>query len=384
MDLDDSCRVAKARILVVDDSPDNLELLQGLLHDHYQIMLAYDGESALALAASETRPDLILLDIMMPGIDGYEVCQRLKGNPITRHIPVVFLTARTDEADEQRGFDLGAADYITKPIRGAVLRARVRTHLTVKAAADFLRDKTVFLESEVARRTREVMALQDVTTLAMASLAETRDADTGNHIRRTQRYVKVLAWKLSTHPRFAALLTPQAIGLLFKSAPLHDIGKAGIPDRILLKPGKLTAEEFEIMKTHTTLGRDAMLHAEREMGVEVEFLTFAKEIAYSHQEKWDGSGYPEGLSGEQIPVSARLMAVADVYDALISRRVYRDPLPHAEAVRIIQHTRGKHFDPDVVDAFLEVQDNFQAIAIAYSDSDADLQKKAQYLEMAKI
>jgi putative two-component system response regulator len=384
MNLDDSGLEAKARILVVDDSPDNLELLQGLLHDHYDLMLANDGASALALATSEMQPDLILLDIMMPGIDGYEVCQRLKGNALTQHIPVVFLTARSDEVDERRGFDLGAVDYITKPIRGAVLRARVRTHLTVKAAADFLRDKTVFLEAEVARRTREVMAIQDVTTLAMASLAETRDADTGNHIRRTQRYVKVLAWKLSTHPRFAVVLTPQAIGLLYKSAPLHDIGKAGIPDRILLKPGKLTGEEFEIMKTHTTLGRNAILHAEREMGVEVEFLTFAKEIAYSHQEKWDGSGYPEGLAGEQIPVSARLMAVADVYDALISRRVYRDAMPHAEAVRIIAHTRGKHFDPDVVDAFLEVQDNFQAIAIAYSDSDADLQKKAQYLEIAKV
>jgi len=384
MNLDDSGLEAKARVLVVDDSPDNLELLQGLLHDHYEIMLANDGASALAMAASETRPDLILLDVMMPGFDGYEVCQRLKGNPVTQHIPVVFLTARSDEADEQRGFDLGAVDYITKPIRGAVLRARVRTQLTLKAAADFLRDKTVFLEEEVARRTREVVAIQDVTTLAMASLAETRDADTGNHIRRTQRYVKVLAWKLSTHPRFAAVLTPQAIGLLYKSAPLHDIGKVGIPDRILLKPGKLTGEEFEIMKTHTTLGRNAILHAEREMGVEVEFLTFAKEIAYSHQEKWDGSGYPEGLAGEQIPVSARLMAVADVYDALISRRVYRDAMPHSEAVRIIGLTRGKHFDPDVVDAFLEVQDNFQAIAIAYSDSDADMQKKAQYLEMAKV
>ena len=203
-----------SNVLVVDDSPDNLALLEGLLHDHYQIMLANDGEQALALAASDMRPDLILLDILMPSIDGYEVCRRLKGNPLIQHIPVVFLTARSDDADEQRGLDLGAVDYITKPIRGAVLLARVRTQLTLKAAAYFLRDKTVFLEEEVARRTREVMAIQDVTTLAMASLAETRDADTGNHIRRTQRYVKVLAWKLSTHPRFAAVLTPQAIQTL--------------------------------------------------------------------------------------------------------------------------------------------------------------------------
>ena len=384
MDLDDSSQVAKATILVVDDSADNLALLQGLLQDQYLVQMASGGQRALAITALDPRPDLILLDIMMPDIDGYEVCRRLQVNPRTQHIPVIFLTARSDEADEQRGLDLGAVDYITKPISAAILLARVRTQLTVKAAADFLRDKTVFLEAEVARRTREVMAIQDVTTLAMASLAETRDADTGNHIRRTQRYVKVLAWKLSTHPRFAAVLTPQAIGLLYKSAPLHDIGKVGIPDRILLKRGRLTPEEFTVMKTHTTLGRDAIAHAEAALGLEVAFLTMAKEIAYSHQEKWDGSGYPQGLAGDQIPVSARLMALADVYDALISRRVYRDPLPHAEAVRIIGLTRGKHFDPDVVDAFLEVQDNFHAIAIAYSDSDADLQKKAQYLEMAKV
>jgi putative two-component system response regulator len=170
--------------------------------------------------------------------------------------------------------------------------------------------------------------------------------------------------------------------LLYKSAPLHDIGKVGVPDRILLKPGKLNADEFEIMKTHTTLGRDAILNAEKEMGVQVEFLTFAKEIAYSHQEKWDGSGYPQGLRGTQIPISARLMAVADVYDALISRRVYKEPMPHEQAVAIIEQTRGKHFDPDVVDAFLEIQDAFNAIAIAFSDTQADLLLKAQYIKNA--
>jgi putative two-component system response regulator len=338
----------------------------------------------LTIAFSEPQPDLILLDIMMPGMDGYEVCTRLKADSLTRHIPVMFLTAKSEEADEQRGLDLGAVDYITKPIKGAIVRARVRTQLALKASADFLRDKNVYLEEEVARRTREVMSVQDVTTLAMASLAETRDADTGNHIRRTQRYVRALAWKLCTHPQFAAALTPHDIGLLYKSAPLHDIGKVGIPDRILLKPGKLTSEEFEVMKTHTTLGRDAILNAEKELGVQVEFLTVAKEIAYSHQEKWDGSGYPLGLSGTQIPISARLMAVADVYDALISRRVYKEPMPHALAVEIIAQTRGKHFDPNVVDAFLEIQDAFNAIAIAFSDTQADLELKAQYIKIATV
>ena len=247
--------------------------------------------------------------------------------------------------------------------------------MIVKESADFLRDKALFLEVEVGRRTEQVVAIQDVTIMAMASLAETRDSDTGNHIRRTQNYVKVLADKLSSHPRFAAVLSEHYISMLFKSAPLHDIGKVGIPDRILLKPGKLTADEFEIMKLHTTLGRDAIQHAEDSLSTRVEFLALAKEIAYSHQEKWDGSGYPEGLSGDGIPVSARLMAVADVYDALISRRVYKDPMPHEMAVDIIRAGRGTHFDPDMTDAFMEITEDFRAIAKRYVDSDQDMEMK---------
>jgi putative two-component system response regulator len=373
----------KATILVVDDTPDNLSLMQALLKDKYKVKGANNGEKGLKIASAESPPDLILLDIMMPGMDGYEVCRRLKANPATRDIPVIFLTAKTEVEDEQLGFELGAVDYITKPVSPPIVLARVHTQLTLKASADFLRDKNVFLETEVTKRTREVVAIQDVTILAMASMAETRDADTGNHIRRTQRYVKALAWKLSTHPRFSAFLTVQNIGLLFKSAPLHDIGKVGIPDRILLKPGKLTPEEFEIMKTHTTLGRDAIAHAEQELGAEVAFLTLAKEIAYSHQEKWDGSGYPEGLKGDQIPISARLMALADVYDALISRRVYKEPQTHEQAKAIIVQTSGRHFDPDVVEAFLAIEENFRAIALSYIDSDEDIKKKIDYLEISR-
>ncbi|WP_322577989.1 HD-GYP domain-containing protein [Rhodoferax sp.] len=231
---------------------------------------------------------------------------------------------------------------------------------------------------------QQTAAVQDVTILAMAALAETRDSDTGNHLRRTQHYVRALARKLSVHPRFSAVLTPKNIGMIFKSVPLHDIGKVGLPDRVLLKPGKLTEEEFEIMKTHTTLGRDAIVQAEQAVGVAPDFFTFAKEIAYSHQEKWDGTGYPQGLAGEQIPVSARLMAVADVYDALISRRVYKAAMSHEDAVAIIAQTRGRHFDPDVVDAFVALQDTFHAIAIAFSDTDADLDKKSAYLQTAQI
>jgi putative two-component system response regulator len=380
----DSEVVEKPTILVIDDTPDNLSLMQALLKDKYKVKGANNGEKGLRIASSENPPDLILLDIMMPDMDGYEVCRRLKADVVTRHIPVMFLTAKSDEEDEERGFDLGAVDYITKPVSPPIVMARVRSQLMLKAAADFLRDKNAFLETEVSKRTREVRAIQDVTILALASLAETRDSDTGNHIRRTQRYIKSLAWKLSTNPKFSDFLTPQTIGLLFKSAPLHDIGKVGIPDRILLKPGKLTDEEFEIMKTHTTLGRDAIAHAEQELGEDVAFLTLAKEIAYSHQEKWDGSGYPQGLKGDEIPISARLMAVADVYDALISRRVYKEPMSHERAVEIITQTSGRHFDPDVVEAFLAVQDNFHATAISYADTAADIQTKIDYLSIAQV
>ncbi len=372
----------KPTILVIDDTPENLSLMQFLLHDLYLLKGANNGERGLEIAQADPTPDLILLDVMMPGMDGHEVCRRLKRDPKTADIPVIFLTARSEREDEELGFELGAVDYITKPISPSICKARLRTHLALKATSDQLRDKNAVLETEVANRTREVNAIQDVTILAMASLAETRDSDTGNHIRRTQHYVRALAWKLSSHPRFRDYLSVATITMLYKSAPLHDIGKVGIPDRILLKRGRLTPEEFTIMKTHTTLGRDAIAHAEAALGLEVAFLTMAKEIAYSHQEKWDGTGYPEGLSGDRIPIPARLMAVADVYDALISRRVYKEPMPHEEAVEIIRLSSGQHFDPDVVDAFVQIHQQFYAIALTYVDSDTDLRRKEQYMHIS--
>lgn len=357
----------RATILVVDDTPDNLTLMHDLLRDTYRVKVANNGEKALVIANSVTPPDLILLDIMMPGIDGYEVCRRLQADPLTRDIPVIFLTAKSEIEDEQTGLELGAVDYITKPISPPIVMARVKTQLTLKSARDFLKDKNTYLEDQVVRRTEEVVAIQNVTIMVMASLAETRDTDTGNHILRTQNYVKSLAQHLKSHPRFADYLTDSNINMLFKSAPLHDIGKVGIPDHILQKPGPLTAGEFEIMKTHTILGFDAITHAEQSLGIDVEFLTTAKEIARSHQEKWDGSGYPDGLAGDLIPISARLMALADVYDALISRRVYKEPMPHEKAILIIQEGRGKHFDPDIVDAFVEINEDFRLISQRYGD-----------------
>jgi putative two-component system response regulator len=362
-------------ILVVDDSESNIDILVEALGHEYEVSVAMDGETALEDVADK-KPDLILLDIMMPGMDGYEVCRRIKADDLTRDIPIIFLTAKDEVADETLGLALGAVDYITKPISSPILIERVKTHLLLKISKDYLKQQNEILESKVIARTQQMEELQDVTMVAMGALAESRDPETGNHIRRTQHYVELLARQLKDHPRFKNFLTPEIITSIYKSAPLHDIGKVGVPDKILLKPGKLSFEEFEEMKRHTIYGRDAIVAAEKTISKTNNFLTFAKEITHYHQEKWDGSGYPEGLKGNDIPVSARIMAVADVYDALISSRVYKTSFSHEKAVGLIREGRGTHFDPDMVDAFLEIADEFYSIALNFSDSEKDVKPKA--------
>jgi putative two-component system response regulator len=367
--MNDKTVFKKPIILAIDDDAENLFLLVNILKDKYKVIVATGGYKALEiLKLDNEKPDLILLDVMMPELNGFNICQQLKANINTIDIPIIFLTAKNDTGDQAAGLELGAVDYITKPIDPAIVLARVKNHISLKAAQDFINDKNAFLEEIVRTRTAELTAIQDVTIQAMASMAETRDNETGHHIRRTQHYVKLLAINLRFHARFSHFLdNDEIIDSLFKSAPLHDIGKVGIPDNILLKPGRLTPNEFEIMKTHTTLGRDCIQRAEIDLGVEIPFLLIAKEIAYSHQEKWDGSGYPQGLTGENIPISARLMAVADVYDTLICRRVYKEPKSHEEAKKIILEGKGIHFDADIVDAFLALENEFQLIAAKYSD-----------------
>ncbi|WP_150048524.1 MULTISPECIES: response regulator [Methylomonas] len=349
-------------ILVVDDTPDNLALMDALLQTTYRVRVANNGERALELANVQPLPALILLDVMMPGMDGFTVLARLKADPLTNDIPVIFITTLDSQEDQLAGFDLGAADYITKPIMAPVVLARVRTHLELKQARDRLRDDKAWLEAEVQQRMKENELVQTVSIRALAHLAETRDPETGNHIHRTQGYIRLLANKLQSHPRFADFLTEAYIAMLVKSAPLHDIGKVGIPDNILLNPGKLAGEDWEVMKTHAKLGSDAIERAERDAEQPVAFLRIAKEIARWHHEKWDGSGYPDGLVGDAIPISARLMALADVFDALVSSRPYKPALPYERARAIIAEGKGRHFDPDVTDAFLAGFDEFVAIA----------------------
>ncbi len=361
---------ARRTVMVVDDTPENLTLLGEILMPHYGVRVASSGARALAAARIDPRPDLILLDVMMPVMDGYEVISRLRADPETADIPVIFVTALAATDDEAKGLELGAVDYITKPVRPSIVLARVHAHLDLKDARDILRNQNAWLEGEVRRRMSQNQMVQDVSMRALASLAEARDNETGNHILRTQNYVRVLASQLATLPRYADLLTPEIIETYTKAAPLHDIGKVGIPDHILHKPGKHTPEEWEIMMTHAKIGSDAIWRAiqDEDDRVALDFMYVAMEISHYHHEKWDGSGYPERLSGDQIPLPARLMALGDVFDALISKRVYKPAFPIEKATEIILEGRGKHFDPEVVDAYVARIDDFRQIALRYTDS----------------
>src|SRR5574343_1734125 len=356
----------RASVLVIDDTPGNLSLLNQLLRTHYRVKLANSGERGLELAALSPT-DLILLDIMMPEMDGYEVFERLKANPATRRIPVIFLTAKSGADDEERGLAIGAVDFIHKPIAPSVVLARVRTHLQSRNWQTFLEDKSAWLQKEVESRVSEVARLQEATIRVMVSLAEFRDECTGNHIRRTPNYVRLLAEYLSRLPRDAEFLRAEQIDRIAKASPLHDIGKIAIPDHILLKPGKHTPEEFDIMKTHSIKGESMLQQSIREMGGDNAMLAFACQIARSHHERWDGSGYPDGLAGEAIPLAARLMAVADVYDGLRSRRPYKKAFERDEAVDLIAKGSGSHFDPLLVEAFLALENQFSEIATKLAD-----------------
>lgn len=345
----------KPLVFIVDDVPENIQIAMSHLKElDCDFAYATSGEQAMERIAA-TRPQLILMDVMMPGMSGFQVVEALGRNEKTRSIPVIFLTARAESEDVVRGFRLGGVDYVTKPFKGVELRSRVRNHLELHAYRSNL-------ERLVEERSREAELLKDVIIEAMGELAEYRDPETGSHIHRTRAYVQLLAEALVAQGHFQDQLTKEYIVLLWKCAPLHDIGKVAIRDSILLKPGKLTPEEFEEMKMHALYGEEVIANLEQMAGKPTSFLSCAKDIAGSHHEKYDGSGYPRGLAGEAIPLAGRIMAIADVYDALISKRVYKNSLSHAEAMEIMIEGKGTHFDPILIEAFLEVEPHFRQIA----------------------
>ena len=376
----------KQKVIAVDDQPDNLLIIEDYLGKTYDVITFDRGQAMVDYFEVGNKADLVLLDIVMPMPDGYALCNWLKGSPITRDIPVVFLTGLESSEEEAYALSIGAEDFIHKPLSPPVLVARVRNHLLLSQARRALQSQNRGLEKlivertrkiqeqsdELVRRTEQLIAAQSAIISAFCALVEARDNETGNHVRRTQHYLLALCEKLANHPRFATELTQINIQLMFKSAPLHDIGKVAIPDHILLKPGKLTAEERTIMQRHAEFGANAIAAAEREIGEgSASFLGYARQIARSHHERWDGSGYPQGLAADDIPLSGRLMAVADVYDALISRRSYKPAFPHSEAIRIMQSERGKHFDPDILDCMLACATQFEDIARCFADPIGD-------------
>ena len=368
----------KREILIVDDEPVNLSILSKVLTPYFVVRVCKSGEDALRNANIAPYPDLVLLDIMMPGMDGYEVLARMRENGNTRDIPVIFLSSLNSDVDEEKGLLLGAVDYITKPFKPIVVLARVRSQMEFKEARELLKNQNEWLEAEVDRRLRENQLIQDISLVVIAQLVETRDTETANHIVRTRSYVELLARRLISATKFQEG-TKDRIDVLVKASPLHDIGKIGIPDSILLKPGPLTPEEFEIMKTHTNIGGNAIRNAidktllARRGGfadgkpMSLRILEEAETIARFHHERWDGTGYPDGLKGEAIPLSARIMALADVFDALTSDRPYKSAWSAAEANAYIIEQRGSQFDPDVVDAFESELEEFAEIHRALAD-----------------
>ncbi len=350
----------RPRILLVDDTPQNLDILVELLAGHGRLSVALNGDKALELARTPPGPDLVLLDVMMPGLDGYEVCRRLKADPATREIPVIFVTALGEATDEMKGFELGAVDYVHKPFNPILVRARVEAQLELKAARDQLRDHNAILEERVAAATADLRSalerLEDSsleTLLRLSRAAEFKDDDTGAHVLRMSRYSAAIARTLGLDDAWVALL--------LHAAPMHDIGKIGIPDRILLKPGRLDAAEWEIMRTHCRMGAEILA------GSDSEVIRLGEEIALTHHEKWNGQGYPHGLVGDSIPLSGRIVAVADVFDALTSRRPYKEPFSVEKSLRIMREGSGSHFDPEVLEGFLSILDEVLEIKQGHQD-----------------
>ncbi len=338
----------KPTVLVVDDTPDNIALLSEVLKQDYRIKAALNGPLALQIASATDKPDIILLDVMMPQMDGYEVCKALKRDPITAGIPIIFVTAKSDVEDEKYGFSLGAVDYITKPISPPLVKARVKSQLVIY-------DQARHLEKLVQERTQELIQTRYEIIRRLGRAAEFKDNETGMHVVRMSWFSRYLAEEIGQSDEWC--------DLLFNAAPMHDIGKIGIPDRILLKPGKLDPDEWEIMQKHALYGAEILgEHASP-------LLQMAKEVAITHHEKWNGKGYPHGLRGDDIPLSGRIVAIADVFDALTSERPYKRAWSEEEAVALLQKEAGEHFDPALIPPFINCLPRIRETQNMYRDAE---------------
>ncbi len=340
-------RTTRQTILVADDTPENIDLLSALLRQDYRVKVATSGEKALAIVNSTEPPDLILLDIMMPGMNGYDVCRRIKANPDRRGIPIIFVTAMTSIEDERLGLEIGAVDYITKPISPPIVAARVRTHLA-------LYDQTRLLEDRVRARTAELFASRQQIIRRLGRAAEFRDNETGNHVIRMSYYARLIAQAIG--------LGPEATELLFNTASMHDIGKIGIPDAVLLKPGPLSKAEWAVMRQHPEIGAEIIGEHDDEL------LQTARTIALTHHERFDGSGYPRGLIGEDIPLFGRIVAIADVFDALMSARPYKPAMAVEDTLQVMNRNTGLHFDPALMEVLPSVLPDMLHINATYADT----------------
>lgn len=338
--------LSDCKILLVDDTKTNLDILVSALKDDFRLAVALNGLKAIEYALT-ARVDLILLDVMMPEMDGFMVCRKLKHDPATQEIPIIFITAMDTSINRNKGFEIGAVDYVTKPFDVAEVKARVKTHLNLKVAQQFLKNQNVILEEKVRERTREIAETQIEILERLGLAAEHRDNETGAHIKRMSEYCRFLGK--------AAGLSPAEYNNLASASTMHDVGKIGIPDTILLKPGKLTAEEMAIMKTHCVIGAKIL------SGSKSRLLQVAEVIALTHHEKWNGTGYPNGLKAEAIPLVGRIACICDVFDALVSKRPYKEPWPIERAVAEIRANSGKDFDPDLVNLFLAMEQDLREI-----------------------
>lgn len=351
----------KKSIMIVDDNMTNLKIGRSALTNQYNVYTVVSGEKLFQML-EKVSPDLILLDVEMPEMDGYEAIRRLKADKKTAAIPVIFLTARNDSISELEGLSLGAVDYIIKPFSPPILLKRVETHLLLK---DYNDDLLGMVET----KTKTVIELQNVILQATAEIVEYRDDITGNHIERTKRYLQIIVDELIRSGIYRDTTERWNLEFLFQSALLHDVGKIAIKDSILLKPGRLTFDEFEVMKTHTTYGVKIIEKIESST-TERDFLSHAKILAGTHHEHWDGSGYPKGLKGEDIPLQGRLMAIVDVYDALTSERPYKNAFSHEDAVQILTDSSGSHFDPALIQLFLNRADDFEQVKQQMTEAEA--------------